>query len=107
MNMDQNRSDSCVLDQVIQALEEEKAQLEGKLETEIDASDRERYEERLAEINVDLEVNKMKFQETSSRVEQEVRRSERERRQTEKMLEFRRDELAKKRTEVYVHILKL
>lgn len=41
--MDQNRSES-ILDQVIQALEDEKAQLEGKLEAEIDVSDRQKYE---------------------------------------------------------------
>ncbi|XP_052430381.1 uncharacterized protein LOC127971416 [Carassius gibelio] len=93
--MDVNRSDS-VLDQVIQALEDEKAQLEGKLETEIDVSERQKYEERLAEINADLQANKTKLQGSSSQVEQEVRRSERERRPTEKMLELRRDELAKR-----------
>lgn len=57
---------------MIQALEDEKAQLEGKLETEIDVSDRQKYEERLAEINADLDVNK-RLQESSSQVEQEVR----------------------------------
>ncbi len=93
--MDQNRSDS-ILDQVVQALEDEKAQLEGKLEAEIDASERQKYESRLAEINADLEVNKARLQESSLQVEQEVRRSERERRPTEKMLELRRDEIAKK-----------
>lgn len=62
--MDQNRSHS-VLDQVIQALEDEKAQLEGKLETEIDVSDRQKCEECLAEIKVDLEVNK-RLQESSA-----------------------------------------
>ncbi len=82
--MDQNRSDS-ILDQVVQALEDEKAQLEGKLEAEIDASERQKYESRLAEINADLEVNKARLQESSLQVEQEVRRSERERCPTEKM----------------------
>ncbi len=93
--MDQNRSDS-ILDQVVQALEDEKAQLQGKLEAEIDVSERQKYESRLAEINADLEINKARLQESSLQVEQEVRRSERERRPTEKMLELRRDEIAKK-----------
>ncbi|KAL1268410.1 hypothetical protein QQF64_033773 [Cirrhinus molitorella] len=92
--MDQNRSEN-VLKQVIQALEDEKAQLKRKLETETDASNRQKYEERLAEIIADLEANKMRLQE-SSQVEQEVRRSERERRPTEKMIELKRDELAKR-----------
>lgn len=49
--MDQNRSES-ILDQVIQALEDEKAQLEGKLEAEIDVSERQKYESRLESMQI-------------------------------------------------------
>lgn len=66
------------------ALENEKIQLEEKLETEIEDSERQQIEGRIGEILSDLEIHSIGLPEPSSKAEQELRRSERERRPTEK-----------------------
>ena len=70
--------DPLVLEGVIQALEDEKTELETKLETEIEESEREQTEQRIADINADLKIHKIKSQKPASETEQAVRRSERE-----------------------------
>lgn len=96
--MYQNRpaSETGALEQIILALEEEKAQLEERLETEMEDSEKEKIEERIGELYADLEIQRVVLQKSSSQVEQEVRRSERVRRPTEKMLEFKKEEITKK-----------
>ncbi|XP_051790044.1 uncharacterized protein LOC127529669 [Erpetoichthys calabaricus] len=53
-------------------------------------------EERIAEIYAKLEIHRVGLQEQPSDVEQQVRRSERARCPTEKMLEFKENEIARK-----------
>ena len=88
--------DPLVLEGVIQALEDEKTELETKLETEIEESEREQTEQRIADINADLKIHKIKSQKPASETEQAVRRSEREKHPTEKGLEYIKEESAKK-----------
>lgn len=81
---------------VLAALKDEKAQLEKSLETELNDSKREEIEAQIGEICADLEIHKIGLEESSSsQVEPQVRRSERERRPTEKMLELKRDEITR------------
>ncbi|KAM9709232.1 uncharacterized protein ACNS7B_023621 [Menidia menidia] len=84
-----------VLEGVIQALQEERIDLEAKLETETDESLRDQMSERIAEINSSLQKHSVESQETASEPEQ-PRRSERERKPTEKWLEYAKVESAKK-----------
>lgn len=48
--MDQTTPDVSVLEGVLQALENEKTELEKELETELETSEKQRIEEQLAEI---------------------------------------------------------
>lgn len=54
--MEQNTSETCVLEQVLATLEDEKAQLEEKLETELEDSKREEIKTRIGVIWADLEI---------------------------------------------------
>ena len=94
--MDQSTPYVRVLEGVLQALENEKTELEKKLETELEISEKEIIEERLAEIDNDLKIHRIGLPEPSSDAEQAVRRSEREKHPTEKMLEFIKQESIKK-----------
>ncbi|XP_048846374.1 uncharacterized protein LOC125717469 [Brienomyrus brachyistius] len=94
--MDQGASDLCVLESVVQALEDERAELEEKLETEFETSERQKIEERIGEIHADIEIQRVGILKSSSQNEQEVRRSEREKRPTEKMLELRKADIIKR-----------
>ena len=94
--MDHSTPDVRVLEGVLQALENEKTELEKKLETELEISEKEIIEGRLAEIDNDLKIHRIGLPEPSSDAEQAVRRSEREKHPTEKMLEFIKQESIKK-----------
>lgn len=85
--MEQIVSDIHVLESIVQALEVERSQLEEKLQTELEDSERQTIEERIAEIHADLEIQRVGLANPSS---QGVRRSEREKHPTEKMLELRK-----------------
>nr|XP_029136981.1 ELKS/Rab6-interacting/CAST family member 1-like [Labrus bergylta] len=93
--MEQSTSENT-LKQVLAALEYEKAQLQEQLETELEDSERQEIETRVGEICADLEIQKIGLFQPPSQVETEVRRSEREKHPTEKMLEFKRTEITKK-----------
>lgn len=81
-----------VLEQILEALEDEKAQLEEKLETELEDEERQELEIRIGEIYADLEIHKIGLLQPSS----QVRRSERQRQPTEKMREFKQTEITSK-----------
>lgn len=104
--MEQGTSEIYILDHVTLALEDEKTQLEEKLETDIETSERQRIEECIAEIWSDLEIYKIGLEEPSAQAGQKVRRSEREKHPTEKMLEFRRQQIGRKERK-FVYICKL
>lgn len=84
--MEQSISEMCAPEQIIMSLEDEKAQLEERLNTEMEDSERQKIEDRIGNIHADLEIKRVMLKEPSS--EPELRRSERERRPTEKMLEL-------------------
>lgn len=94
--MDQSTPDVCVLEGVLQALENEKTELQKELETELETSEKQRIEERLAEINKGLQIHRIGLQEPTPGTEQAVRRSEREKHPTEKMLELIKQESTKR-----------
>ncbi|MEQ2245492.1 hypothetical protein ILYODFUR_028657 [Ilyodon furcidens] len=87
--MEQGALETRILEQILLALEEEKAQLENKLETDLEESERQEVEIRIGEIQADLEIHKIRLPKPSSQAEIEVRRSERHRQPTEKMREFK------------------
>lgn len=94
--MDQSTQEAGVLEQVLVALEEEKEQLEEKLETVLKDAEREEIEKRLGEIQADLEIHKIGLHQPSSQPETGVRRSERPRQLTEKMCEFKQIDITSK-----------
>ena len=90
------KGNTIVLEGVIQVLEDEKDELETKLETEIEESEREQIEQRVADINADLKMNKIKSQKPATVTEQVVRRSEREKHQLKRDFEYIKEESAKR-----------
>lgn len=88
-------SNTRVLEQVIKALEDEKALLLEKLDAESEDLVKQEIEDRIAEIYADLEIHRVGLQEPPSQAEKEVRRSVRVRRPTEKMLELNKEVVAK------------
>nr|XP_015830265.2 uncharacterized protein LOC107395402 [Nothobranchius furzeri] len=94
--MEQGVQETRVLEEVLVALEFEKLHLEKKLETEVEDAEREEVEIRLGEIYADLEIHKIGLTQPSSQPETEVRRSERQRKLTEKMRDFKQSEITSK-----------
>ena len=86
----------CDLEVIIEALNVEKAQLEDKLDSGLEDSEREQLEARLREICADLEIHKIGMPKPGLSGEPEVRRSERQKHLTERMFEFKKDELINK-----------
>lgn len=82
--MDSSKSDTRVLEGVIQALKDEKMDLWKKLETELEATEREQIEERIDEIDNDLKVYRIGSKEPDSHTDQPLRHSEREKHPTGK-----------------------
>ena len=87
---------SAALEKEINELEEEKAQLEDKLQSEehMDENEIKEIEDRIGEILGDIEIKKAGLI-SEETVEQALRRSERERYPTEKMLAFQQDQISK------------
>nr|XP_046230542.1 uncharacterized protein LOC124051127 [Scatophagus argus] len=94
--MDQCKPGTLVLEEVLEALEKEKRELEEKVETELEESERQKMEDRIAEINTDLQIHKVGLKEPAPQTEQAVRRSERKRHPTEKGLQYIKEESSKK-----------
>lgn len=82
--MEQSTQETHILEQIIIALEDEKAQLEKKLETELEDAEREEVEARIGEIHADLEIHKIGLPQPSSKPDAEVRRTDRQRQLTGK-----------------------
>ncbi|CAI5660438.1 unnamed protein product [Oreochromis niloticus] len=94
--MEQSTQETYSLEQILIALEEEKAQLEKKLETELEDVEREEIEARIGEIHGDLEIHKIGLPQPSFKPDAEVRRTDRQRQLTEKMREFKQTEITSK-----------
>lgn len=94
--MEQSTQETHILEQILIALEDEKAQLEKKLETELEDAEREEVEARIGEIYGDLEIHKIGLPQPSSKPDAEVRRTDRQRQLTEKMREFKQTEITSK-----------
>lgn len=100
--MEAGKENALVLEGVIQALEEEKIELQTKLDTETDAELREEITKRLTEIDSSLQTQSVVSQEPTFQPEElntqpeQSRRSERDRKPTERWLAYAKDESAKK-----------
>ncbi|XP_029967095.1 uncharacterized protein LOC115402712 [Salarias fasciatus] len=94
----EDTSETRLLEEVIEALEKEKASLEVKLMDDLEDKEKQEVEIRLGEIHADLEIQRIGQRpiQTLPGVETEVRRSDRERNLTEKMLELKRDDIMSK-----------
>ncbi|XP_023806193.1 uncharacterized protein LOC105356638 [Oryzias latipes] len=89
-------TETCELEAIMNALQSEKTQLEEKLNSVyLDESEKEQIEVRIGEICADLEIHKIEIQ-PGSHADPQVRRSEREKRLTERMFELKKDELIKR-----------
>lgn len=82
--MELGTSNIGLLEEVILMLHDEKVQLENRLETEIVNAERQKIEERIAEIDADIETHKAVLPESAAQDGQVVRRSERVKKPTEK-----------------------
>ena len=88
--MEPGTTESCALEKEIKILEEERAQLEERLESELEDTEIVEIENRIGEIHAQLEIKKLDL------IKPQLRRSERLKHPTEKMLTFQKDEIAKK-----------
>ncbi|XP_063740237.1 uncharacterized protein LOC134864868 [Eleginops maclovinus] len=93
--MAEGKTDTSVLEGVIEALVKEKTDLEAKLNTELEESERQGIEERIAEINADLQIHNIGLEPTLQS-EQQLRRSEREKHPTEKWVQYLKEESSKR-----------